>query len=121
MVAPLVMMGLSLGASALGSVANGAASSGGAAKPGAPEKVRRTAEDFETMFLEQALDRMLAENGTDEEEGPLSAGGPGTGAYKSMLAKEYAGSIVKSGGVGIADSVYRQMLQMQEGADVAGR
>ena len=31
-----------------------------------------------------------------------------------MLTKEYAGAIVKSGGVGIANSVYREMMKMQE-------
>jgi peptidoglycan hydrolase FlgJ len=119
MVAPLVMMGLSLGASVVQGLAGGAGSAQGA-KPGAPEKMRRTAEDFESMFLEQALDRMLAESNETEEEGPLASGGPGSGVYKSMLAKEYAGSIVRSGGVGIANSVYAQMLKMQEGSD-AGR
>jgi Rod binding domain-containing protein len=37
-----------------------------------------------------------------------------------MLSKEHAKSIVKSGGLGIADQVYRQMLQMQEGAGHGG-
>ena len=30
-----------------------------------------------------------------------------------MLTKEYAGQIVKSGGVGIADSVFREIMKLQ--------
>lgn len=79
----------------------------------AAAKTRKTATDFEKMFLEQSLDRMTKSEGTD---GPLGENGTGGDVYRSMLTKEYAGSIVKSGGVGIADQVYKQMLQMQEAA-----
>ena len=78
--------------------------------PGDP-KARKTAQDFETMFLEQTLERLLA---SDETEGPLGGNGTGGGVYRSMLAKEYAGSIAKSGGVGIADQVYSEILKIQE-------
>ena len=79
--------------------------------PFAPkDKALKTAQDFETMFLEQTLDRVFASSG----EGPLGDNGTGGGVYRSMLAKEYAGSIAKSGGVGIADQVYREILKMQE-------
>ena len=33
-----------------------------------------------------------------------------------MLTKEYAKQIVKSGGVGIADSVFREIMKMQGAA-----
>jgi len=87
------------------------------AQPSAELKARKTAQDFETMFLEQTLDRLLASDGT---EGPLGDNGTGGEVYRSMLAKEYAGSVVKSGGVGIADQVYREILKMQE-SEHAGR
>ena len=51
---------------------------------------------------------------SDATEGPLGDNGMGGGVYRSMLAKEYAGTIAKSGGVGIADQVYREILKMQE-------
>jgi peptidoglycan hydrolase FlgJ len=112
MVAPLAMLGLSLAAN----VVNGVA---GAGKTAPAEQTRKTADDFETMFLEQSLDRMTQSVG---DEGPLGENGTGGGVYKSMLAKEYAKSITKTGGLGIADQVYRQMMQMQEGAgDVGSR
>ncbi|NNM74702.1 flagellar biosynthesis protein FlgJ [Enterovirga sp. DB1703] len=102
------MLGLSLAANLVNGVVGAAAKSATGA-----EQTRRTAEDFETMFLEQSLDRLTEGAG---EEGPLGENGTGGGVYRSMLSKEYARSIVKTGGLGIADQVYRQMLQMQEGA-----
>ncbi|MCJ2015366.1 rod-binding protein [Methylobacterium sp. J-076] len=79
-------------------------------------KLKKTATDFEKMFLENSLDRMTQSEGTD---GPLGENGTGGGVYRSMLTKEYANKIVQSGGVGIADSVFREMMKMQ-GATNAG-
>ncbi|AWN41873.1 rod-binding protein [Methylobacterium durans] len=88
-----------------------------AAKPDASEaskaKARKTATEFESMFLEQSLDRLTQSEGTD---GPLGENGTGGGVYRSMLTKEYATQVVKSGGVGIADQVYREMMRLQEGS-----
>ena len=80
---------------------------------GAPDpKAKKTAEDFEAMFLEQSLDRMFSSIG---EDGPMGENGTGGPIYRSMLVKEYAGNIVKSGGVGIAAQVYQEILRLQEG------
>ena len=80
-------------------------------------KARKTADDFESMFLEQTLDRMFQSVG---EDGPLGDNGTGGPVYRSMLVKEYAGNIVKSGGVGIGEQVFREMMRMQEGNGHAG-
>ena len=94
--------------------AGGASGSGAAGTAAArKDKLKKTAKDFESVFLEQAFDRLTQNAGDD---GPLGIGGAGGSVYRSMLVKEYAGQVVKSGGVGVADSVYRQMLQIQEGA-----
>ena len=83
--------------------------------PLAPElKARQTAQEFETMFLEHTLDRMFQSDGA---EGPLGDNGMGGDVYRSMLTKEYAGTIAKSGGVGIADQIYREIIKLQEGGD----
>jgi Rod binding domain-containing protein len=79
-------------------------------------KAKKTATDFETLFLEQSLDTVFSTVG---EEGPMGENGTGGSVYRSMLVKEYAGNIVKSGGVGIADQVFREMMRFQEGADHA--
>ncbi|MCJ2071504.1 rod-binding protein [Methylobacterium sp. J-030] len=73
-------------------------------------KAWKTATEFESMFLESSLDRLTQSEGTD---GPLGENGTGGGIYRSMLTKEYAGQIVKSGGVGIADSIFREIMKMQ--------
>ncbi len=76
-------------------------------------KMQKTAKDFESMFLEQSLDVLNRSQGTD---GPLGENGTGGGVYRSMLNKEYAQSIVQSGGVGIGDQVMREMIRLQGGA-----
>jgi flagellar protein FlgJ len=63
------------------------------------------------MFLEQTLGHVFTTVGG---EGPLGDAGTGGEVYRSMLVKEYAGTIAKSGGVGIADQVYREILRLQE-------
>ena len=84
-----------------------------APKSAAEAKARKASNEFETMFLEQSLDRLAQSEGTD---GPLGDNGTGGGVYRSLLTKEYAGQIVKSGGVGIGDQVFREMMKMQEGS-----
>lgn len=123
MVAPLAMLGLSIAAKVVDGVAGSidrALTSGGAAtgaRPGATKaetRARATAQDFEAMFLEQSLDQVVRTTG---DEGPLGENGTGGGVYRSMLVKEYAGQIVKSGGVGVAGHVYRQLLKLQEAGE----
>ncbi|MEL6062899.1 MULTISPECIES: rod-binding protein [unclassified Methylobacterium] len=91
-------------AASLGTAANGLTGSASKAK------AWKTATEFESMFLESSLDRLTQSEGTD---GPLGENGTGGGIYRSMLTKEYAGQIVKSGGVGIADSIFREIMKMQ--------
>lgn len=114
MVAPLAMLGLSLAGKIAGGVSDALT---GASKPKPDDPARKTADDFETMFLEQSLDRLTQGGG---EEGPLGENGTGGGIYRSMLSKEYAKNITKAGGLGIADQVYGQMLKMQESAHGSG-
>lgn len=82
----------------------------------ATPEMRRAAEEFEGVFLAQIL-RGLTEGLTGP--GPLS-GGPGSlgggkdDPFASMLQDEYAKLISRSGGIGVADAVLREMLRMQE-------
>lgn len=73
-------------------------------------RVRQAAEDFEAMFISQMLAPVFAELGQDE----LFGGGPGTQVYRSMMVQEYGKAIARSGGLGIAASVEREMLKLQE-------
>ncbi|MGL4494476.1 MAG: rod-binding protein [Beijerinckiaceae bacterium] len=76
------------------------------------KKLRKTANEFETLFLEQSMERMFSGLG---EEGPLGNGGTGGDVWRSMLAGEYAKGIVRNGGVGISESIYSELLKLQSG------
>ena len=117
MVAPLALMGLQVASNLVGGVVNAVSGSSGAAAKNGSDQTRKTSDDFETMFLEQTFDRLTSDAGA---EGPLGENGTGGAVYRSMLSGALAKQVVKSGGVGISDQIYRQMLQMQESSN-AGR
>ncbi|MGK2873497.1 MAG: rod-binding protein [Alphaproteobacteria bacterium] len=71
---------------------------------------RKTANEFEAMFLSQMLEHMTTGIKTD---GPFG-GGQGEEMFRSLLNQQYAEMLTKSGGIGIADHVYRQILALQE-------
>jgi len=71
---------------------------------------QKAAQDFEAFFLSQAMDSMFAGIESDK----LFGAGNGENVYRSLLTQEYAKVAAKSGGVGIADAVQREILRMQE-------
>ena len=85
------------GASAPGATANGAAA-------------QKAAQDFESFFLSQTFETMFSGIGSDT----LFGGGNGESIYRSLLIQEYSKIAAKSGGVGIADAVQREILRTQE-------
>ncbi len=72
--------------------------------------IRRAAEEFESVFLAQMMAPMFDGLGEDE----LFGGGPSTKIYRSMMVQEYGKAIARTGGVGIADAVEREILKLQE-------
>ena len=80
------------------------------AKAYTPKEARKVATDFESMFLSQMIGHMSEGVKVDKTFG----GGHGEEMFKPMLNDEYAKAIAKSGGVGIADSVYRELMRGQE-------
>ncbi len=74
-------------------------------------QARRVAEEFEAIFLGQVLKPMFATVPTD---GPFG-GGLSEDMWRSLQVDEYGKAIARSGGIGIADAVLRQILKMQEG------
>jgi Rod binding domain-containing protein len=80
------------------------------ARQSAEKRARETARQFETMFVTQMLEHMSSGLKAD---GNFGGGGAET-IHRSMLNEEYAKQIVKRGGIGIADGIYREMLRMQE-------
>lgn len=86
--------------------APGPASVGDLAKRG---QIHQTAQKFEASFLSIMLQQMF--EGT-ETSAPFG-GGPGEQMFKSFMADAMANKMVKTGGVGLAASVEREMLKMQ--------
>jgi Rod binding domain-containing protein len=73
-------------------------------------KARAAARDFEAVFLNSMFQHMFT--GVDGE-GPFGGQGA-TGVWRSVLTDQYAKSIAKAGGIGIADQVYRSLIAHQE-------
>lgn len=77
--------------------------------PPAGDRLRQTAEEFEAVFLAQVLQTLTTGIGGP---GPLSEGD--NEAWSDMLQEEYGKLIARSGGIGVADALMREMLKLQE-------
>lgn len=75
-----------------------------------PEQVKETAKDFEAVFISQMMAPMFEGLETDGYFG----GGQAEGMYRSLMIDEIGKSVARRGGIGIADSVAREMMKMQE-------
>lgn len=69
-----------------------------------------TAQDFEAQFLSTMTQTMFEGVKTDDTFG----GGTGEDTFRSMLVEQYGKQMSKSGGIGIADKVYGEILKLQE-------
>ena len=72
-------------------------------------RAREQAVDFEAVFLNNMFSQMFT---SIDGDGPF--GGGKAGVWRSFLTEEYSKSFAKAGGIGIADHVYRSLLQQQE-------
>jgi flagellar protein FlgJ len=79
--------------------------------PSALKKTKDTAQQFESVFLNNMFEEMFA--GVEEPQGP-HATEQGQKTWRSMLTEQYADTIAKSGGVGVADHIQRELLALQE-------
>ncbi len=74
------------------------------------ENIKKTAEDFEAVFITQMLQHMF--DGVETNE--LFGGGHAEDTMKVMLFDEYGKTISAAGGLGIAEHVQRELLALQE-------
>ncbi len=74
------------------------------------EKARQTAVDFEAFFLGQMLQPMFANINSE----PPFGGGHAEKIWRSMMVDEMGKSMAEAGGIGIADSIQRAILKLQE-------
>jgi len=81
-----------------------------AAKTENESQLRSVAQDFESVFLGQMLQPMFETIPTDG----MFSGGNAEKIYRGMMVQEASKEIAKNGGIGIADSVYRELLKLQE-------
>lgn len=82
-----------------------------AAAPSANEvRARKVAQEFESFFISSLLETMSSGLEVD----PMFGGGSGEQVYRSLLNQEYARTFAEAGGIGVADSVYRELMRAQE-------
>ena len=79
-------------------------------KGGDLKQMRKVAKDFEAVFISQMLQPMFQDLGAEAPFG----GGHGEDVWRSLQVQEYGKAITDAGGIGIADKVMREMIQMQE-------
>ena len=100
----LASLGIGRDSSAAMSAANAAVASGDA------DAIRQSSVEFESVFLSAMLAPMFETLSTN---GPFG-GGEAEQTWRGLLSEQYAGSIARSGGVGIAESVLQQLVALQE-------
>lgn len=71
---------------------------------------KKAAREFEALFVGMMLKSMRATVGKD----PLTGGGQGEEVYRSLLDQEYANSVVKSGGLGLAGIIEKQLIRQDK-------
>lgn len=72
-------------------------------------KIKQTAENFESSFMSVMMQQMFEGVKTSEPFG----GGNGEEMFKSILTDAMSKQVTKSGGIGLASSIQREMLKMQ--------
>jgi Rod binding domain-containing protein len=77
------------------------------------QKARATAQGFESTFLQNMLESMMAGLG---EEGPLGTGQSGGGAWRGFMLEEMSKGMAKSGTLGIAPEVFSEIIRLQSRA-----
>ncbi len=74
---------------------------------------KEAAENFEAFFVHQMMEMMFKGVKTDG----VFRGGQAEKVFRSVMFEEMSKEISQSGQLGIADSIMRQMIQMQEELD----
>jgi len=74
------------------------------------DELREQAKEFEAVFMSKMLKSMFSGVKTD---GPFG-GGSAEESWRGFLLDEYGKSITASGGIGIADAVYSELVALQE-------
>jgi peptidoglycan hydrolase FlgJ len=76
---------------------------------GKSAEMRQIAEQFEAMVLAELFAPMFSALDTDG----LGGGGAGERMFRPMLVQQYAEAMSHAGGIGLADSIMRELTGMQ--------
>lgn len=82
-----------------------------AAAAGSDAAARKTARDFEAVFIGQMAGMMME---TAQPEGDFS-GGHGEEMFRGVLAEKLGTAIAARGGIGLAPAVLAQIIRLQGG------
>jgi peptidoglycan hydrolase FlgJ len=87
-----------------------AAGVGYVSKTAGSAKIKSTAQAFEASFIGQMLQPMFEGLSTAAPFG----GGEGEGAFRSFLVDAMAKQMAKAGSIGLAPTIEREMIRMQQ-------
>lgn len=79
-------------------------------RPKSMEEIDKAAKEFESVYLAEMLRPMVKEIKLPKPYG----GGHAEEMYQSLMVDEYAKAIAKAGGIGVADHIKHQLIQLQE-------
>lgn len=71
---------------------------------------KKVSQQFEGVLISQMLNDMFAGVKTDG----MFGGGPGEEMFRSLMIDEYGKQVAAQGGLGLADTVTRELLKRQE-------
>lgn len=72
--------------------------------------VENSAREFEAVFISQMFEQMWTGVSTD---GPMG-GGTGEQIFRSLMIQDIGRQMANQGGIGLADTVKRELLAIQE-------
>jgi flagellar protein FlgJ len=83
--------------------------------PGRLAALRKQATELEGSFLNTLMGEMFSSIKTDG----MFGGGFGEDTWRGMQAEQYANSIAQGGGIGLADQIVSNLLQVQASNNTA--
>jgi flagellar protein FlgJ len=75
------------------------------------EKINKTAQEFEAVFLNEMLKPMF--EGAKSEDSAFG-GSREEGIFQSLMVDEMSKSVAQGGGIGIAKHIRDQLIKLQE-------
>lgn len=73
-------------------------------------KARAAAQDFEAVFIGQ-MTKLMLESAPPADD---FSGGHGEALFRGVLAEQLGSAIARNGGIGIADSVLAEIVELQQ-------